>query len=348
MSWIKRNLYFVIGSVIALVLMGMAGWYSYSKWALNSRVMEQLNEQYAELDKLNRQNPHPGSAKVDNTKAAKEMQVELRNFIKKTDEHFKPIPPIPPGPKVTDQEFTAALRRTIAQLQRGATNSSVSLPPGYYFSFEAQKPKMTFEKGSLEPLAAQLGEVKAICDILFQARINSLDYIRRERITTDDLMGSGLASDYVDAKSVTNDLAVLAPFEVSFFCFSSELASVLAGFGSSPHALLINTINVEHPLLAGAADQAGIAGEMAPPGVPTGAYPAAPQTLPRAAEGEYMRRYGPLGGRPPGMPPGFAAPTPAPLPGAAPAAKGGLPTVLDEKPLKVTLAIVAVKRLAPK
>ena len=39
MDWIKRNLYFVIGSLAALVLMGLAGYYLYSKWQLNNEVL---------------------------------------------------------------------------------------------------------------------------------------------------------------------------------------------------------------------------------------------------------------------------------------------------------------------
>ena len=36
MSWVKRNLYFLIGGIIALVMLGGAGWYLYSKWDLNN------------------------------------------------------------------------------------------------------------------------------------------------------------------------------------------------------------------------------------------------------------------------------------------------------------------------
>ena len=115
--------------------------------------------------------------------------------------------------------------------------------------------------GSLEPLSVQLGEVKAICDVLFQAKINSLDNIRRERVSDDDLKGP--QTDYLSEKSVTNELAVLSPYEVSFRCFSSELAAVLAGFASSPCGLMVKTINVES----------------APAAAPTSEEPGAPAIL---------------------------------------------------------------------
>src|SRR5207253_2234242 len=89
----------------------------------------------------------------------------------------------------------------------------------------------------------QLGEIKAICEVLCQAKINSLDNIRRERVSTDD--ATGPQSEYLAERSTTNALAVISPYELTFRCFSPELASVLAGFASSPLGLLVKSINVE-------------------------------------------------------------------------------------------------------
>jgi len=244
MSWIKRNLYFFIGSIVAVVLMGLAGFYLYSKWQLNNEIMEKLNQDYAELQRLNQENPHPGSGQVDNIKAAKQQQEQLRQLVQKIREHFERIPAIPDlGTNVTSQEYKSALDRTIAQLQRDATNASVILPPDYSFSFTAQRPRVTFAPGSLEPLSVQLGEVKAICDILFKAKINSLDNIRRVRVSPDD--ANGPQTEYLLKQSVTNELAILTPYEITFRCFSTELAAVLEGLGASRHGFLVKSLNVE-------------------------------------------------------------------------------------------------------
>ena len=88
MSWIKRNLYFVIGSAVALALMGLAGWYLYSQWERNNAILEELDKVYARLGELNRANPHPGSSKVDNVEAARKQRQELRSFIQKTQPFF--------------------------------------------------------------------------------------------------------------------------------------------------------------------------------------------------------------------------------------------------------------------
>src|SRR6267154_6818203 len=109
MAWIKRNLGFLIGGVVALALMGMAGWYFYAKWQLNNEILDKLNEQYAKLTRLNQQNPHPGSGPVNNIEEAKKQQEEVRAFIGKTHAYFERIPRIPDSAKVTDQEFSSAL-----------------------------------------------------------------------------------------------------------------------------------------------------------------------------------------------------------------------------------------------
>jgi len=355
MDWIKRNLYFLIGSLVALALMGLAGWYLYSKWQLNNEILVKLDEQYAELKRLSGQSPHPGDGKVDNVKAAKDQQQELRAYIQKAYQYFQRCPPIPVAEsgKLTSQEFSSALSRTIDQMQRDAAKASVTLPPkdasgqAYSFAFTAQSKSLEYARGSLEPLAVQLSEVKAICGVLFQAKVNALDYIRRERVSEDD--SKGPQTDYLPEKSVTNELAVLSPYEVRFLSFSSELASVLAGFASAPCGLMIKSVNVEPaPAAAPAADQT--------PGIFTPTYVPPVTTAPGSPmtpEAMFARRYGmrgPGGGRL--DPRAYMMPRPVPVqpvaPAPAPASKGGLPIALDEKQLKITLMLFAVKPVIPK
>jgi hypothetical protein len=362
MAWIKRNLYFVIGSVAALALMGWAGYFLYSQWSLNNTVLASLNEDYEKLRSLNSQNPHPGSGQVDNIKEAKAQRDQLREFLKLPRIYFQRIAAIPDQPKVTDQDFTSALSHTLDQLQRDATNASVNIPANYGFSFEAQRPRVQFAAGSLPPLSVQLGEVKAIAEVLFQAKINWLDNLRRERVSADD--SSGPQADYVPDKSVTNELAVMTPYEVTFRGFSSELAAVLSGFASSSNGFTIKTINVEP----------APATDTTPAATPYSQYipPTGQMQRPQDAAARYAQRYGINPGGPSGgdryggggaanlggIPlRGLGTPNPQPTytptypTGATPPAtsgRGALPTVLDEKQLKVSMAIVVVKLLPPK
>ena len=346
MNWIKRNLGFVIGSAVALALLGGAGWYFYSAWKSNNEYIDKLNEQYAKLGDLIHQNPHPGRPpQSENVKLAKEQQQQLREYIQQARKSFQPIPNIPEGTKIAGQDFITSLRHTIDQLQKAASSSSITVQSDYGFSFAAQRNQMNFKAGSVDPLAIQLGEVKAICDTLFQARINQLDFIRRERVAPED--STGAVSDYINQKSVTNELAVLTPYEIKFRCFTPELAAVLSGFSSSPYALLVKTINVE---LAPAPEVA----PEAPPTIVAPVYQPVPQPITptpnrggRSAneDAAFRARYGLDGRRK------LPQPTPQPVVPAvvAPVAptKTGLQTVLDEKQLSVTLVLNVVKLIPP-
>jgi hypothetical protein len=317
MDWIKRNLFIVVGAVVALALMGCAFFFLYSQYSENDQAKTALGEKYAELKQLIAANPHPGNDKIDNIKLAREQQAQVKAAINQLSSIVRPIAPIPDfGDRaLSDSQFAGALRATAEQLRRDALNASVGLSTNYYFTFEVQKTNLNFGKDSLKPLATQLGEIKAICDIIFAARVNSLDGIRRERVTPDDSQGF---TDYHDNKTVTNDLATLAPYEVTLRCFSAELGKLLAGFANSPNAILVKKINVQPgtSTMAGALAMGGDA--------PVG-YPA------------MGGRYPNMGGYPmQGFPVATAA-----------RGKRGYVTKIEEAPVTVTLWLDVVKLKPP-
>jgi hypothetical protein len=317
MAWIKRNLFFVIGAVIAVALLAAAGVYDFQNWQSNNTALEALNQAYVKLQSLNSQNPSPGNDQIDNIKAAGEQEKQLLQWIQETEQYFQPIPPIPdPGNGgITDARFAGARDHTLSQLQVEAANASVTLPPQYGFSFEAERTLVKFAPGSLDSLAQQLGEVRVICEVLYAAKINSLDGVRRVRVSNDD--ASGPQSDYLDQTITTNDLAVLAPYEVTFRCFSQDLAGVLSRFASSPHGFIVKSINVQPAAGVAASAASGPPGEM-------GGFVQPPGYAPQAAYAQARA--------PGGMP-------------AAPLGRGGLQTVLDEQLLSITLDVEIVKLL---
>ena len=333
---------FVIGAVIALSLLGAAGWYCWSGWSANSAQREEIEKQYADLKGLTERKPHPGDGKkVDNIKLAQEQQKEVQEFLGKFTARLQPIPSLPPGTNLTASEFSAALQQTIVELQREATNNSVILPPRYRFSFEAQAGRVTFASGTLVPLAAQLGEIKVICGVLNAAKVNTLDGIRRLRVGEDDK--SGPATDYLDMPGLTNELAVSVPYEVTFRCFTPELAAVLTGFANSEYGLIVKGVNLEVATApVGLTDAVSLSPIPVPVAVPTA--PSSSDAF-RAryglgGEGEARSRYG----KGPMYPQPQPQPAPTPLPATAPA-RTGLQPFLSEKQLKVTLLLHVVKLL---
>ena len=74
MAWIKRNLFFVIGGILAIGLLGAAGFYNYKGWSHNTAAFNELNEIYSTLRELTSKKPSPGNDKVNNIEAAKQQE----------------------------------------------------------------------------------------------------------------------------------------------------------------------------------------------------------------------------------------------------------------------------------
>ena len=330
MGWIKRNLLFVVIGAVALGALGAAGYFIYRGYSSNAEKSQQLIDVYAQLKQLADTQPQPGNDKIDNTQIAKEQDQRLRAWINQGSARFHPIAPIPEG-EVTSKTFASALGSTIYRMQQEAKDNSVELPPQYYFSFQVQNGMLTISSG-LGPLAQQLGEVKAIAEVLFAAGVNNLDSIERVRASDDDVT-KGLQGDYTDKTPITNDMAVITPYMVTFRSFTPELAKVMAAFATSTNPFIVKSVAVQPAATEGGADTAtGIGGNPY--------YPYGPGN---AGMGRYYQR----GMGRPGMPgaPGIPGEPPPPSGGMV-SSKGGLQTVLKEKLLRITVEVDVVKLLS--
>jgi hypothetical protein len=268
MGWIKRNLLFVISSVVALALLGAAGYYTFKSWNHNRDAMANLQAAYTELQNDATANPTPSE---DNINAAREQEQDLRAWINQAQAHFAVVQPIPNPPDgvITTEAFAGALRKTIYDMQQEAADANVLLPPDYSFSFAAERNLVTFSPGSLNPLASHLGEVKAICEVLFAAKVNALDGVQREMVSDNDTAGP--QSDYLTDKTRTTDLTTVTPYMITFRCFSSDLANVMAKMATSEHCFVITGINVMPAGAAAAQGGESAAPAAAPtPGLPQG------------------------------------------------------------------------------
>ena len=112
---------------------------------------------------------------------------------------------------------------------------------------------------------------------------------------------------------MTNNLAVLTPYQITFRSFTPEVAEVLARFASSPHGFVVKSINVQ----------------------PAGASAASPDLS--ATPGAAIHAAASMdAGRSGGVPPQGASP--ASVPG-----RGGLQKVSNEQLLRVTIVVELVK-----
>jgi len=239
MTWIKRNLIFLISIVVAVALIGVGGYfYLYQQFLREQELRGKIKDSFGELKKLASRNPHPGDPRgTDNVAAARSQVATATDLAKKLTESFKPIP----RPAITGN-FSRALDQTLAGMRSDAAQSGVALPaPGYAFTFTAENKMLNLPSQSLPQIAGDLSEIKTICDILFEAKVNSLDSIERPVIPGLETNGP----EFIPGETNVNTLADLSPYRVKFRCFSGELATVLGGLASSPYGLIVKYIDVD-------------------------------------------------------------------------------------------------------
>jgi hypothetical protein len=240
MAWVKRNLGLVIGGVIALALLGVAGFYLYAKYQEDQEVTAELEAATQRFQELLSRPVHPGteSGRVNNIELAKEEHKRLQAFLQEVRARFgkRDIPT-----NISSRDFRALLDNTIFDLQRTAEQLGITLPSkDYWFTFAPQRQAVEFK--SIETLAHQLMDVKDLCEILYSAKIHDLKGIKRVPASSDD----NNATDFMtDKKATTNDFAIVTPYELTFEGFSSELARVLERLVNAKRCFVVRNVAVD-------------------------------------------------------------------------------------------------------
>jgi hypothetical protein len=320
MLWLKRNLPLAVAILVAVVLSGAGGYFVWKNKSTNDELNERLGAAKRDLDRLTQEiKPSPTP---DNVKAAREDSQRSQAFSALCRRLFAPTP----YTQLNGQSYRSMLETEVAGLRRLAQSTGVDIPTNYYFSFEAQSKPMTFEPYSLKPLSDQLSEIRSLCQILFNARIHTLDGIRRVAVSQYDLQNSAEIMTGYGVQSNRFTALQIWPYQVSFECFSEQLAAVMSAVSQSPRMILVKNVTVE---TVGEGPRQG-PGSNPDPNAP-------PASVPRAVPG----------GRGPGrrgMPAMTPAPaTPAGRAAAAAAKPAGLTTALEEQMLRVNLLLHVIK-----
>ena len=324
MSWIKRNLAFVISLTVAAALLIGGAVYLFSAQSEAETATGELEAKKNEYDTLVKREPYPNAKNIDLAKAEQVRFNTLKSQALATFSQY------PAAGVLDDASFKALLTRTISDLEHSAERKGVKLPAGadsasgsaskYNFTFNSQRRELRLPPSTLQPLVLALTDIRQFTEILFASKIHSLLHIKRSAIGTNELAGSG---DILSKKVSTNTVigAGIHPYEVQFQCFSSELGDVLTHFVGSSNAYVLKTLNVDRPSSDGS-DSA----EAAP-------------VNPAASMMAMMSRYG--------LRPGMGTMPPSQANPSAPAPSGKVgDIVLEQKPIKVTLGFEVV-RLAP-
>jgi hypothetical protein len=334
MAWLKRNVGLVVSGLISLGLLGFATYYLFVKKAEADEASAKLQQATDELNRLVNRTP---GVSPDNITEAKGDQQKIEKFTEAIKHFFVP----PPFPKeVNNRDFGILLDRTLSELRHTADQADTKLPlKDYKFSFASQATAPNIALASLEPLAAQLLEISTICNVLFGAKVNALDAVKRSPVTSDETAGM---TDFLTAKPETNEWTVITPYEVTFKGFSGELAQVLHGFAKTSNCIIVKNIVVQRadaPVETPVTDTSA-AGAATPP---AGADPYA-----RYGMGGMRMRMGGARGMSPDLARRYGLPS-AGAPAEAPQqsqTKRNPAVVRDEQLLRVVLTLETV-RLKP-
>ena len=332
MDWLKKNLFLVTGGSVAFGLLGFALFFLFTRKQAVDEVSGQLTAQTEELKNLVNRDPHPNQ---ENIEKARQEQKKLAAFLEQSRRFFVPVASFT---NIESAAFKNQLETTISDMLHDADKAGVSLPNApakYDFTFKPQRSSVDFPPDTLVPLAMQVAEIKAICDILFAARVQTMVGLRRTPVSKED---EGTTDYLFGRKPTTNTVAsaVLVPYEIVFQGFTAELAAVLEGFYRSSNCFVVKNIDVQTNLVLAAA------AEPVPSYVPYTMTAPAPSGAPTPQQMNQMmmRRYGLHG---PGMRPIVPPPAATPTTAFTPPPRRGPETILDERPLKVTMYIEAIR-----
>lgn len=298
MAWIKKNLMLVMGGLVGLILLGGSGFFLFSESSRESAVTGQLDEKRREWDRLNGLNPFPDD---NNIKAVKEEAARVQKLATSLKDVLKPVE-VPPA--ADTYALKLLIETTISDLKKEAEAAGVNLPDRYAFTFQKLRELPQIETNKLPKLATQVAQISTLARVLFDAKVHSLDVLRRPSVLKEE---SG--SEFLTKGAITNKFGMIrAPYELSFRAFSSELASVLRKIAALDHCISIKTINIDPTSLphhGGAASS--MQSSMMPPG-PTGMGPGGPMNRYGGMDPALAQRYGLAPGGPGGGRPGEGGP----------------------------------------
>ena len=181
MAWIKRNLFFVLSMAAGLILTGYCAWLFYGDYKRNAAVKQECQDNEAQYDKFLNQCSFPDGNEHRVGQGRREPTEGVGGGSAQNIH-----PPQPAPTRLDDQRFSAYLENTIFELRSKATNAEVGLPDKIAFGFTDQQNKLKFPPENIQPWMRQLAQIKALCDILYRAKINSVASFRRVPVSPTD------------------------------------------------------------------------------------------------------------------------------------------------------------------
>jgi hypothetical protein len=333
MQWIQRNLFYVVWGGVALVLSALAFVFWYSGYRRNAELDEQLVAEKQQLETQLRADPRPTA---ENAKLVRDDTARIEKQVAEARKPFRPAS----NSRLDAAAFRKLLDDSIFDLNARAKAASVAVPPNYNYTFSAQRVSVNFAPGSIARLVARLDDVKSLSQVLFDARVYSIESLRRSPASDDEALSA--SPDLLVIKPATNAITgmVKYPYEIAFTGFTRELAKVIEGLNRSADFFIVRNIGVAAAPPPPAPLPGAQPGVLLPGSAPRTPFPGAPVVRPPTGDPDNPDTEAPMTEDNPEMT------TPPP---GAPVARGPVfqaatrDTVLDEQLLQFTLIVDLIR-----
>ncbi len=168
MNW-RKHMVLVIGGGVALLLMILALIFLLRAKGEYSRVNDELENSMRRLESLSRRTPFPSPDNVrrmeENLEALREKASEIQAFLQKGQV---------PQESIEAAEFPPLLERVIARIKQRAAESGVLLPEQLNLGLARYLAGELPSNEAIPRLVIQVNTMAALCNLLFQSRIQSL------------------------------------------------------------------------------------------------------------------------------------------------------------------------------
>ena len=250
--YLKRHMLILVGLLLALGFVGYG--YKFMNDAAAGRVKQDEAFETVKSRREKISNPD-NNIKIDAANIGK-IQNEVNDLDRLIVESGTVIRAGVEHQAMAGNDFTTHMVSVIKQLNRAAEEQQVNLPrdPGsksdvqfpYYFTFfEVITKEHGVSEDKVAELQVQLEDVETIINILLRSRVQSIELIQRNRVTTEDASATR-PNDYLDdRKKYTNSVAVVRPYRIKFHCLSGGIAKSLSGFASEELFYVVRKFEVK-------------------------------------------------------------------------------------------------------
>ncbi|MGB0582152.1 MAG: hypothetical protein ACPGVU_20855 [Limisphaerales bacterium] len=238
----KRNLFWIVGGVVSVGMIIVAVLFSSSAKVKADASLDALSAYTNTVNKLKDATPYPSPetiAKVDND------ALKVEGFSKEAESLFAYEKPRRRQP----QKFKVHLINSLVALHTEATNHNVRLPVGvdFNFTFSHLLSMPNLLPCSVAPLAERLQDVQDISRILFESRVHAIDSFARVPGWANEQGGRVLMHDVGIRTNLSTEAAdfTSTPYRISFRGFTSELTEVLNRFACADRFYVVRQIEVQ-------------------------------------------------------------------------------------------------------